>query len=65
MTRFQTAFAVLILVEPGHSVEEYVGRLWESFPPARFLTGLVSQDHERAFVVLNAALIGFGLWCFL
>jgi hypothetical protein len=46
-------------------VEEYVGRLWESFPPARFLTGLVSQDHERAFVILNVALIGFGLWCFL
>src|SRR5216684_313636 len=65
MTRFQTAFAALILVQAGHSVEEYVGRLWESFPPARFLTALVSQDHEQGFVVLNVALIGFGLWCLL
>jgi hypothetical protein len=65
MTRFQTAFAALILVQAGHSVEEYVGRLWESFPPAGFLTALVSRDHEQGFVVLNVALIGFGLWCLL
>jgi hypothetical protein len=65
MTRFHLAFGALVLVQAAHSVEEYVGRLWESFPPARFLTGLVSQDHERGFVVLNVALIGFGLWCFL
>jgi hypothetical protein len=31
-------------------VEEYIGRLWESFPPARFLTRLISQDHDRGFV---------------
>ncbi len=65
MTRFHMAFGALVLVQAAHSVEEYVGRLWESFPPARFLTGLVSQDHERGFVVLNVALVGFGLWCFL
>jgi hypothetical protein len=65
MTRLQLAFGALVLAQAAHSVEEYVGRLWESFPPARFLTGLVSQDHERGFVVLNVALIGFGLWCLL
>jgi hypothetical protein len=65
VTRLQVAFGALVLVQAAHSVEEYVGRLWESFPPARFVTGLVSQDHERGFVVLNVALIGFGLGCVL
>jgi hypothetical protein len=65
MTRFQGAFAALILAQAAHSVEEYVGRLWESFPPARFLTGLISQDLERGFLVINASLVAFGLWCFL
>lgn len=65
MTRFHMAFAGLVLGQAAHSGEEYVGRLWESFPPARFLTGLVSQDHERGFVVINVALVGFGLWCLL
>lgn len=65
MTRLHLAFGALVLAQAAQSVEEYIGRLWESFPPARFLTGLVSQDHERGFVVLNVALIGFGLWCLL
>ena len=55
MTRFQATFGALILAQAAHSVEEYVGRLWESFPPARFLTGLVSQDLERGFVVINVS----------
>jgi hypothetical protein len=46
-------------------VEEYAGRLWESFPPARFVSSLVSSDLERGFVVANLALVGFGVWCLL
>lgn len=65
MTRFQVAFGALVLTQAAHSVEEYVGRLWESFPPARFLTGLLSQDLERGFLVINVSLVAFGLWCFL
>lgn len=65
MTRFQAAFGALVLTQAAHSVEEYGGRLWESFPPARFVTGLISQDHEFGFVILNLLLIGFGLWCVL
>ena len=61
MTRFQVAFGVLVLAQAAHSVEEYVGRLWESFPPARFLTGLLSQDLERGFLVINVSLVAFGL----
>jgi hypothetical protein len=65
VTRFQATFGALILAQAAHSVEEYVGRLWESFPPARFLTGLVSQDLGRGFVVINVLLVAFGLWSFL
>ena len=65
MSRFQVAFGALVLVQAAHSIEEYLGHLWESFPPARFLTGLVSSNLERGFVLLNVALLSFGLWCFM
>jgi hypothetical protein len=65
MTRHKVAFGALVLTQAAHSVEEYVGRLWETFPPARFLTGLVSQDQEWGFLVLNVALVAFGVWCFM
>lgn len=65
MSRFVLTFGALIAAQAAHSVEEYYGHLWESFPPARFLTGLVSSDLERAFMVLNLLLVAFGLWCLL
>jgi hypothetical protein len=65
MSRFQVTFGVLVLAQVAHSIEEYFGHLWESFPPARFLTSLVSSNLERSFVVLNVLLLAFALWCFL
>jgi hypothetical protein len=56
-------FGLLVLAQAAHSVEEYVGRLWETFPPAQFLTSLVSADQERGFLVINIALVSFGVWC--
>jgi hypothetical protein len=64
MNPLQRAFGLLILAQAAHSVEEYLGRLWESFPPARILTGLFSDNREQAFIALNVALVGFGVWCF-
>lgn len=64
MTRLQMAFGGLVLTQAAHSVEEYVGRLWESFPPARFLTGLISQNLQKGFLVINILLFTFGVWCF-
>jgi hypothetical protein len=63
VTRFQAAFGGLILAQAAHSTEEYAGRLWQSFPPARFVSGLVSSDLERGFVALNVLLVLFGVWC--
>ena len=57
------AFSAFILAQIAHSIEEYAGMLWESFPPARFLTGLISSDHQLGFIVINTALVAFGLWC--
>jgi hypothetical protein len=65
MTRFQITFGVLVLAQAAHSVEEYLGRLWESFPPAQYLSGLVSQDLRVGFLVINVSLVAFGVWCFL
>jgi hypothetical protein len=65
MTRFHAAFGALILAQAAHSVEEYLGRLWETYPPARWVTGLVAADLERGFLLLNLSLVGFGVWCFL
>lgn len=65
MRRFQLTFGLLILAQAAHSLEEYFGRLWESFLPAYFLTGVVSQDREFAFLVINVALVTFGVWCYL
>jgi len=62
--RRQALFGLLILTQAAHSVEESVGRLWESFPPARLLTALVSTNHALGFVTLNIGLVAFGAWCF-
>jgi len=65
MTRFEAAFGALVVAQAAHSVEEYVGRLYESFPPARFVTGLVSANHQVGFLVVNTLLVAFGVWAFL
>jgi hypothetical protein len=63
--RSASTFGLLILAQAAHSMEEYAGRLWESFPPARFVSGLVSGDLRLGFLALNVALVTFGVWCYL
>src|SRR5688572_28433018 len=65
MSRIKAAFGAMIVAQTAHSFEEYVGRLWESFPPATFLTGLISPDRDFAFILLNCVLVAFGFWCLL
>jgi Protein of unknown function with HXXEE motif len=64
MQRLDARFIGLVGVQAAHSVEEYLGRLYEVFPPARFVSGLVSQDLRRGFIIANVALVLLGLWCF-
>lgn len=65
MTRFQSSFLALVGSQAAHSVEEYVGRLYNVFPPARLVSGLISSNLERGFIIFNVGLVSFGLWCFL
>ena len=61
--RGQLVFLFLILAQAAHSIEEYVTKLYEVFAPARFVSSLVSNDLALGFLVANAALVAFGLWC--
>ena len=65
MSRLTLSFAALVAAQAAHSIEEYAGRLWESFPPAMYATALVSDDREVGFIIINVALVGFGVWCLL
>jgi hypothetical protein len=65
MTRLQWTFLVLIMVQAIHSIEEYRGRLYDVFLPARIVSGLISSNLERGFIIGNVTLVAFGVWCFL
>ena len=61
--RARLVFLCLILSQAAHSIEEYFTKLYEVFAPARFVSSLVSHDLALGFLVVNAALVTFGLWC--
>jgi hypothetical protein len=63
-SRSRLAFLILILAQAAHSVEEYVAELYIVFAPARFVSSLFSDDLATGFLIANAALVGFGLWCY-
>jgi hypothetical protein len=62
--RSRTAFALLIVAQAAHSVEEYEFRLFETFGPAGFVSRLFSSDAATGFAVANLAIVLFGLWCY-
>ena len=65
MDRRQGLFFALVSAQAAHSLEEYAGRLYDVFPPAVFVSGLLSSDRRRGFIAFNVALVAFGLFCFL
>src|SRR6266508_493718 len=65
MSRSRRTFGALVLTQAAHSIEEYVGLLWQAFTPARFLTSLVSSDLERGFGLLIVSRLAVCVWCFL
>jgi hypothetical protein len=62
--RSRIAFALVILAQAAHSVEEYVFRLYEVFAPARWLSGVLSANPAVGFALGNAAIVLFGIWCY-
>ena len=65
MVDYRTArvFLLLILTQAAHSAEEYATKLYAVFPPAHFVSSLISHDLGLGFLIANAALVAFGLWC--
>ena len=59
----QNCFLLIVLVQGLHSIEEYLGKIWEVFPPAALLCRLVSNNLETGFLIINIGLFIFGLWC--
>ncbi|HEV8080055.1 MAG TPA: HXXEE domain-containing protein [Chitinophagaceae bacterium] len=55
------AFLALVLMQALHSIEEYIGKLWEIYAPAIFISSLVSKNHETGFVIINIGLFIFGI----
>jgi hypothetical protein len=62
--RSKLLFLLLVIAQATHSVEEYVTRLFEVFAPARFVSGLVSEDLALGFIVVNVVFIAVGAWCY-
>ena len=56
-------FLVLVLLQGLHSVEEYVGKLWDVFPPAKYLTNLFSENNETGFLIANVGIFILGISC--
>ena len=63
MRNVEPIFAALIATQAAHSLEEWYGRLYDVFPPARLVSGLVATERENGFVAINVALVAFGVWC--
>ena len=61
--RVQRVFLFLILTQAAHTVEEYATRLYAVFPPARFVSSLISDNVAVGFLIFNVTLVTFGLWC--
>ena len=62
--RTRAAFALAILAQAAHSVEEYVYRLFDVFGPTRFVSRLFSANLGLGFALANVAIVLFGVWCY-
>lgn len=64
--RTKRLFLIIVLLQGLHSFEEYIGKLWENFPPATFLCGLVSKNLVTGFIIINIGLFILGIiaWLF-
>jgi hypothetical protein len=61
--RHSALFLALILAQAAHSVEEFAFRLYDLLAPARYVSSLFGVDRPIGFVIVNSALVLFGLWC--
>jgi hypothetical protein len=60
----QRTFLLLIIFQALHSIEEYWFSLWEVLAPARFVSGLISDDLSLGFALINSSIVAFGIWSY-
>jgi len=60
--RSRLAFLALVICQALHSLEEYSTRLYDRLAPARFISGLVSDDLRVGFATLNLGVVALGVW---
>jgi hypothetical protein len=58
-------FLWLIVVQAAHSVEEYLCRLYDVLAPARWVSGLITDNLAVGFALANTCIVLLGLWCYL
>ncbi len=63
--RIKILFLIIVLLQGLHSCEEYIGKLWENFPPATFLCSLVSDNLKTGFIIINIGLFVLGILAWL
>jgi len=54
--KIRVTFLLIALVQGLHSIEEFYGKLWDVYPPATYICGLVSNNLENGFVIINISL---------
>lgn len=59
--RIRTTFLLLVITQAIHAIEEYFGRLWEVYAPAKFICNLLSSNPRTGFLIINILFISFSL----
>ncbi len=57
-------FLGLAVTQAAHSIEEFHFRLFDVLAPARYLSGLVSDNLALGFAVINALIVAFVFWTY-
>src|SRR5260370_27784647 len=57
-------FLLLIILQAIHAAEEFIFRIFERFPPMRFLYQNAPYLAKPAFAIFNTVLVLVGMGCF-
>lgn len=57
-------FLGLAISQAAHSVEEFYFRLFDVFVPARYLSGLISENLAFGFTIINSSIVALAFWAY-
>ncbi len=57
-------FLGLAFTQAAHSIEEFYFRLFDVFAPARYVSGLISDNLALGFAVINTLIVAFVFWTY-